>query len=133
MWQLELKTWNRNSGGPGSGLYMSKDGGITWQKLEKNGLPTLPIGKIALAMTPADLNRVYALIETGDGVPLNGEKTDSGELWRSDDLGKTWQLINNNRDLGGRQAYYTHCVASPDNPNEVYFLSSNFSFFSLKG
>jgi photosystem II stability/assembly factor-like uncharacterized protein len=126
MWQLELKTWIRKSGGPGSGLYMSKDGGCTWKKLENNGLPTLPFGKVALAMTPANPNRVYALIETGDGVPLNGEKTDSGELWRSDNLGETWELINSNRDLGGRQAYYTRCAASPDNPNEVYFISSNF-------
>jgi len=126
MWQLDLKTWNRNSGGPGSGLHMSKDGGQTWKKLEKNGLPSPPIGKIALAITPADPNRVYALIETGDGVPLNGEKTDTGDLWRSDNLGETWQLINYNRDLGGRQAYYTHMTASPDNPNEVYFLSANY-------
>jgi photosystem II stability/assembly factor-like uncharacterized protein len=126
MWQLELKPWTRNSGGPGSGLYMSKDGGITWKELEKSGLPTLPFGKVALAMTPANPNRVYALIETGDGTPLNGEKTDSGELWRSENLGKSWKLINSNRDLGGRQAYYTRCAASPDNPNEVYFISNNF-------
>ena len=126
MWQLELKSWTRNSGGPGSGLYMSKDGGNTWKKLEKNGLPTLPFGKVALAMTPANPQRVYALIETGDGNPLNGEKTDSGELWRSENLGKSWKLINSNRDLGGRQAYYTRTAASPDNPNEVYFISNNF-------
>ena len=126
MWQLDLKVWNRNSGGPGSGLYMSKDGGNTWKKLEKNGLPQQPFGKVALAMTPANPNRIYALIETGDGVPLNGKKTESGELWRSDNLGKTWKLINYNRDLGGRQAYYTRCAASPDNPNEVYFISNNF-------
>jgi photosystem II stability/assembly factor-like uncharacterized protein len=126
MWQLELKPWIRNSGGPGSGIFMSKDGGITWKKMEKNGLPGLPFGKVALAMTPANPNRVYALIETGDGVPFNGEKTDSGELWRSENLGKSWSLINSNRDLGGRQAYYTRAAASPDNPNEVYFISNNF-------
>ncbi len=126
MWQLDLKPWIRNSGGPGSGLYMSKDGGKNWKKLEKNGLPKLPIGKVALAMTPANPNRVYALIETGDGVPLNEKKTESGELWRSDDLGKSWTLINSNRDLGGRQAYYTRAAASPDNPNEVYLISNNF-------
>ena len=126
MWQLELKSWTRNSGGPGSGLYMSRDGGNTWKKLEKNGLPTLPFGKVALAMTAANPNRVYALIETGDGNPLNGDKTDSGELWRSENLGKSWTLINSNRDLGGRQAYYTRTAASPDRPDEVYFISSNF-------
>ena len=126
MWQIELKPWIRISGGPGSGLYKSKDGGRTWKKLEGHGLPTPPLGKIALAMTPAAPHRVYALIETGDGVPYQGKMTSSGELWRSDDLGRNWQLINSNRDLGGRQAYYTRCAASPDNPNEVYFISNNF-------
>jgi photosystem II stability/assembly factor-like uncharacterized protein len=126
MWQLELKPWIRNSGGPGSGLYMSKDGGKTWKRLEKNGLPKLAVGKIAVAMTKANPNRVYALIETGDGVPLNGEKTESGELWRSENLGKSWALINSNRDLGGRQAYYTRAAVSPDNQNEVYLISNNF-------
>jgi hypothetical protein len=85
------------------------------------------IGKIALAMTPAAPDRLYALIETGDGVPYNGKETESGELWRSDDNGKTFKLINSNRELGGRQAYYTRTAASPDNPNEVYFISNNFS------
>ena len=127
MWQLDLKTWNRTSGGPGGGLHMSKDGGDTWKKIEHKGLPQKPVGKIALAMTPANANRVYALIETGDGVPLDGKETESGELWRSDDVGKTWKLINSNRDLGGRQAYYTRCAASPDNANEVYFIWANFS------
>lgn len=127
MWQLELKTWKRVSGGPGSGLHKSIDGGKTWKKLEGSELPKKPVGKIALAMTPAAPNRVYAQMETGDGVPLNGEETESGELWRSDDKGKTWKLVNSNRDLGGRQAYYTRCAASPDNPNEIYFLWAQFS------
>lgn len=126
MWQLELKTWRRVSGGPGSGIHMTTDGGKTWKKLEGNGLPKGPVGKIALAMTPAKPDRVYALIETGDGVPYQGQETESGELWRSDDNGKTFQLVNSNRDLGGRQAYYTRCAASPDNPHEVYFIASNF-------
>lgn len=94
MWHLELKTWNRTSGGPSSGLHISKDGGETWKKLDHKGLPKKDVGKIALAMSKADPNRVYALIETGDGVPLNGEETESGELWRSEDVGKTWKLIN---------------------------------------
>ncbi len=126
MWQLELKTWQRVSGGPGSGIYMSRDAGKSWKKLAGNGLPKGEMGKIALAMTPADPDRVYALIETGDGVPLNGKPTESGELWRSDNNGKSFQLVNSNRDLGGRQAYYTRCAASPDNPHEVYFISASF-------
>lgn len=127
MWQLDLKTWRRVSGGPGSSIHRSTDGGKTWEKLEKNGLPKGPIGKIALAMTPAKPDRVYALIETGDGVPYDGKDTESGELWRSDDNGKSFKLINSNRDLGGRQAYYTRCAASPDNPNEIYFMAAGFS------
>ena len=126
MWHLELKTWIRISGGPGSGLYKSTDAGETWKKLEK-GLPQSPIGKIALAMTPSKPDRVYALIETGDGVPYQGKPTSSGELWRSDDKGISWKLVNSNRDLGGRQAYYTRCAASPDNPNEIYFMSAAYS------
>lgn len=127
MWQLELKTWKRVSGGPGSGIHMSKDAGKTWKKLEGNGLPKKPVGKIALAMSPAMPDRVYAQIETGDGVPLNGEETEDGELWRSDDNGKNWILVNKNRDLGGRQAYYTRCEVNPENGNEIYFLAANYS------
>ena len=131
-WHLELKTWKRISGGPGSGIFKSTDGGMTWDRLKGNGLPTRDIGKIALAMTPAAPDRLYALIETGDGVPYEGRETDSGELWRSEDNGKTFKLINSNRDLGGRQAYYTRTTASPDNPNEVYFMSNSF-FSSIDG
>ena len=131
-WHLELKTWKRISGGPGSGIFKSTDGGMTWDRLEGNGLPTRDVGKIALAMTPAAPDRLYALIETGDGVPYEGRETDSGELWRSEDNGKTFKLINSNRDLGGRQAYYTRTTASPDNPNEVYFMSNSF-FSSIDG
>tara|TARA_Y100000816_G_scaffold133301_1_gene94173 strand:- start:25891 stop:29079 length:3189 start_codon:yes stop_codon:yes gene_type:complete len=131
-WHLELKTWQRISGGPGSGIFKSTDGGMIWNKLKGNGLPSKDVGKIALAMTPAAPDRLYALIETGDGVPYKGEETESGELWRSENNGKTFKLINSNRDLGGRQAYYTRTTASPDNPNEVYFMSNSF-FSSIDG
>ncbi len=126
MWQLSLKTWNRTSGGPGSGIYKSVDGGETWEKVEAKGLPKGPVGKIAMAMTPANTNRIYALIETGDGVEAISGEPESGDLWRSDDMGKTWAMINPNRNLGGRQAYYTRVEASPDNENEVYFMSGPF-------
>jgi len=83
-------------------------------------------------MTPASPDRLYALIETGDGIPYNGKETESGELWRSEDNGKTFKLINSNRELGSRQAYYTRTTASPDNANEVYFISYRF-FSSIDG
>ena len=130
-WQLKLKTWIRVSGGPGSGIFKSIDGGLSWNKLKDNGLPKKDVGKIALAMTPASPDRLYALIETGDGIPYNGKETESGELWRSEDNGKTFKLINSNRELGSRQAYYTRTTASPDNANEVYFISYRFFFFNF--
>ncbi len=132
MWQLVLKNWNRTSGGPGSGLHMSTDGGDTWKKLTGNGLPEGPVGKIALTMSPAAPNRVYALIETGDGVETMGGKVESGELWRSEDKGKNWVLTNSDRNLSGRQAYYTRCQAAPDNANEIHFINAGF-FTSIDG
>jgi len=127
MWQISVNTWNRESGGPGSGLFTSTDGGSTWTRLEGRGLPRLPIGKVNFCMTPADADRVYALIETGDGLPWHGQETESGELWRSDDGGGDWQLVSHNRDLGGRTAYYNTCAVAPDDPDEAYFMSAPFS------
>ena len=127
MWTVEVHTWGRESGGEGSGIYLSEDGGDTWRKLEGNGLPVLPVGKTDLCLTPADPNRVYALIETGDGVPWHGRETESGEFWRSLDGGATWELMNHSRDLGGRTAYYNNCFVSPDDADEVYFQTSGFS------
>src|SRR2546425_12175384 len=91
MWPLEIHTWGRESGGPGSGLYMSRDEGATWKKITGHGLPNRTTGKWALAIARSNSNRVYALIETGDGVPLRGQETDRGKLWRSDDGGENWR------------------------------------------
>ncbi|MGH7501739.1 MAG: WD40/YVTN/BNR-like repeat-containing protein [Longimicrobiales bacterium] len=126
MWQVVVNTWNRESGGPGSGLFTSRDGGDTWTKLEGNGLPELPVGKVDVCMSHSNSSRVYALIETGDGVPWHDRATESGELWRSDDAGESWQLMTHNRDFGGRTAYYNHCHVSPDDPDEAYFLTADF-------
>jgi photosystem II stability/assembly factor-like uncharacterized protein len=127
MWQLEMHTWTRESGGPGSGLYVSHDGGTKWTKLQGNGLPTHAIGKIGLAIAQSNPNRVYALIETGDGVPFHGQPTDNGELWRSEDGGKTWKVVSYDRNLACRQPYYTRMAVSTDNPDEAYFLCATFS------
>ncbi|HEY9382081.1 MAG TPA: hypothetical protein VIP80_01090 [Gemmatimonadales bacterium] len=127
MWQLELHTWGRESGGAGSGIYTSRDGGTTWRRLSGHGLPTRTIGKIALGIAKSNPNRVYALIETGDGAPWRGQETDRGKLWRSDDGGEQWQLVSYDRQLGGRTAYYNRMAVSPDNENEAYFLTAAFS------
>jgi photosystem II stability/assembly factor-like uncharacterized protein len=126
-WQLELHTWGRESGGPGSAIYASTDGGTTWTRLTGHGLPTHEIGKIGLAIARSNPNRVYALIETGDGNPLHGRPTDNGELWRSDDGGANWRVVSYDRDLACRQPYYTRTVVSTDNPDEMYFLCATFS------
>ncbi|MEM9388239.1 MAG: sialidase [Pseudomonadota bacterium] len=127
MWSLELRPWTRKSGGPGGGIYKSLDAGDTWTKLEGEGLPEGEIGKVALAMTAAQQGRLYALLETGDGIPLDGEDTNTGELWRSDDRGETFTLVSSDRDLTGRGAYYTRATASPDNANEIYFFSAAYA------
>jgi photosystem II stability/assembly factor-like uncharacterized protein len=132
MWPLEIHTWGRESGGPGSGLYMSRDEGATWKKLTGHGLPTRMTGKWALAIARSNPNRIYALIETGDGVPYKGQETDRGKLWRSDDGGENWRVVSYDRGMGGRTHYYFRLEVSPDNENEVHFLTNPYSV-SLDG
>src|SRR5258706_458561 len=132
MWPLEIHTWGRESGGPGSGLFMSRDGGATWKKLTGHGLPTRTTGKFALAIARSNSNRIYALIETGDGVPYKGQETDRGKLWCSDDGGENWRLVSYDRSLGGRTHYYFRVAVSPDNENETYFLTAGYNV-SLDG
>jgi photosystem II stability/assembly factor-like uncharacterized protein len=123
-WQIEIHTWGRWSGGAGSGIFKSTDGGATWKRLTGPGLPTRHVGKIGLAMSKANSNRLYALIETGDGVPLAGQETDRGELFRSEDGGSTWRVISYDQQLMGRTHYYTRMAVMPDNDNEAYFLTA---------
>ena len=79
-------------------------------------------------IAPSDPNRVYTQIETGDGMPTdNGKKTQTGSLWRSDDAGATWRLMTSDRRLRGRTHYYTRAAVAPDNADEVYFLSADFT------
>jgi len=115
-WQMEIKTWGQNSGGPGSGLWMSRDEGATWTQLKGHGLPEPPLGKVAVGIAQRNPNRMYALFETGG----NGR----GSLWRSDDGGENWRVASYSRLLNERPHYYTRLMISPDNPNEVYFPSN---------
>ena len=126
MWQLEIHTWGRTSGGPGGGLFMSRDGGISWARLTGNGLPTKPVGKVAVAMAPSNPARIYAMIETGDGIPWNGQATETGQLWRSDDGGGKWRLISKDRDVTGRAHYYSRMAVSPADEDEAYFLTASY-------
>jgi photosystem II stability/assembly factor-like uncharacterized protein len=116
-WQVDIKTWGRVSGGPGSGLFLTTDGGDSWARLSGHGLPPSPLGKIAVSFAPSDGRRVYALIETGQG----------GTLWRSDDGGSNWLVVNYSRLLNERPHYYTRMLVMPDNENEVYFPSNGIS------
>lgn len=126
-WQLEIRTWGRTSGGVGSGIWKSTDGGTTWKRLEGNGLPKHAFGKVGLAVSPSNPDRVYALIETSDGVPYEGFEAESGELWRSDNGGATWSLISHDRQLAGRTHYYTRMMVSPEDENEAYFLAAGYA------
>ena len=127
MWSLEIHTWGRTSGGPGGGLYTSRDGGVTWKKLTGNGLPTKPVGKVAVAIARSNPNRVYAMIETGDGIPLDGQPTEAGQVWRSDDGGGTWRVVTYDRNAMGRAHYYSHFAVAPDDEDELYFLTASYA------
>src|SRR6267154_1457766 len=115
--------------GRGSGLFRSTDGGVTWKRLEGHGLPGPPVGRIAVRVAKKDSNRVYAEIETGDGVPHPEVEAAGqlGQLWRSDDGGENWEMVNSDRQLRGRTHYYTRTEIAPDNENEVFFFSASFS------
>jgi photosystem II stability/assembly factor-like uncharacterized protein len=116
MWQVEMHTWAELSGGPGSGVYASRDGGSTWSRIEGHGLPHSPVGKIDVAVAPTNSNRVYALIQTAD----------QGSLWRSDDGGENWKAVNYQRALIGRAGYYIRIAVSPGSDNEVLVANSSF-------
>jgi photosystem II stability/assembly factor-like uncharacterized protein len=125
-WQIEIHTWGRRSGGAGSGIWKTTDGGATWTRL-KNGLPTTQFGKVGLAVAPSNPDRVYALIETTDSEKLPGVETDSGELWRSDDGGDNWTVVSHDRELAGRTQYYSRMAVASDNDLEAYFATANFA------
>lgn len=127
MWQIEIRTWGRTSGGPGSGLFISRDGGVSWARQVGHGLPTKPVGKVAVGLSASNPDRVFVMMETGDGVPWEGRETESGQLWRSDDNGGTWTLVSRDRNAMGRAHYYSRMAVATDDPDEAYFLTASFS------
>jgi photosystem II stability/assembly factor-like uncharacterized protein len=123
MWHIELKTCCRQSGGPGSGLWTSRDGGETWKQLEGGGLPPKPWGKVALTLSKADSQRVYALIETSSNRDFSKFDDFAGVLWRSDDGGGSWAMVNADNTLAQRPLYYSRMLAAPDDADEVHFMA----------
>jgi photosystem II stability/assembly factor-like uncharacterized protein len=112
LWQANRTPWGLTSGGPGSGLYKSTDGGATWKRMEGHGLPSGILGRIGVSVSGGDGARVYALIEA-----------EKGGLYRSDDGGDSWTLVNADRNYIQRAWYYTHVFADPKNPDVVYILN----------
>lgn len=116
LWQCFRNHHMMSSGGPGSGLYKSTDGGTTWQSIsQKPGMPKGLLGKIGIAVAPTNGNRLWAMIE-------NQEK---GGLYRSDDAGETWNHITDNPNLKQRPWYYMNLAVSPKDENHLVILNVN--------
>jgi photosystem II stability/assembly factor-like uncharacterized protein len=115
MWEAYRVEYQMSSGGPGSGLYKSTDGGETWREITRTGgLPQGLYGKMSIALTKADSNRVYVLLEN-----------DKGGLYISDDGGATWTLKNEARSIRQRAFYYTHVFADPSNKDTIVMLNTS--------
>ena len=123
-WQQYIVPWNKHSGGNGSGIWMSRDGGDSWARLGATadgqgwgkGLPkTGTMGKIGLGVSRSDPQRVYALIEMKEPA-----------FYRSDDGGKSWRSVNRDHDLLERPQYYTRFGVSPNNADKVFFVGVRF-------
>ncbi|NJB84569.1 photosystem II stability/assembly factor-like uncharacterized protein [Lewinella marina] len=113
MWDHRRYPWTVRSGGPGSGLYKSTDGGNSWNRLTE-GLPDT-LGKVAVSVSPANPDRVYANLEAA------GER---GGVYRSDDGGKNWKQVSSDRVTVARAWYYIEIFADPADANEVYVLNA---------
>jgi photosystem II stability/assembly factor-like uncharacterized protein len=110
LWDHKRDPWFFNSGGPGSGLYMTYDGGENWKKLtEKEGLPKGNLGRIGIAIAPNKTEVIYALIESKKNA-----------LYKSTDGGSNWKMINDKSDIGDRPFYYSDISVDPQNENRVY-------------
>ncbi len=115
-WRVLRTPYSLESGGPGSGLWKSTDGGNTWAEITRaGGLPQGTVGIIGVAVSPVDSNRVWAIVEAEDG-----------GLFRSDDAGANWKKINEDRNLRQRAWYYSRVYAGPKDVNEVYVVNVEF-------
>ena len=111
-WDHRRYPWKVQSGGPGSGIWKSVDGGDTWKQLKK-GLPKGTMGKMGISVSRANPQRVFAIIEA-----------DNGGLYRSENGGESWRLINPDRLLRARSWYYMHIQAHPTDPDGVYVMNA---------
>ncbi len=110
LWEHKREPWFFNSGGKGSGLYMTHDGGKNWKKLtEEDGLPKGNLGRIGIAIAPSKPDVIYALIESKKNA-----------LYKSVDGGFKWKMVNNKADIGNRPFYYSEIYVDPQNENRVY-------------
>jgi len=119
MWEIYINTWGLNSGGEAGGVFISRDGGDSWERQDKNGLPGgkgKPVGKIAIAISKSNPDILYALCE----------ESHPG-LYRTDNGGKSWQLVTRNHTLAERAPYYMRMAVDPDNPEKIYVLNVQFS------
>jgi len=115
-WRVRRTPYSFESGGEGSGLWKSTDGGDTWQNISQNeGLPKGTLGIIGVTVSPVNPERVWAIIEAEDG-----------GVFRSDDGGKKWIKLNSDRSLRQRAWYYTRIYADTKNPDMVYVLNVEF-------
>ena len=115
-WQFSRSPWGFESGGAGSSIYKSTDGGDNWKEISRNqGLPPGVLGKICITVSPVDTNRVWAMVEAKDG-----------GLYRSDDAGETWQRTSNDPRLTQRPWYYFRVYADTQNADAVYVLNVQF-------
>jgi photosystem II stability/assembly factor-like uncharacterized protein len=121
LWQARRQPWFFSSGGPGSGLYRSEDNGVTWKRLEGNGLPGGILGKIGISISGADPNRVYAIIEAKDG-----------GIYKSDDAGQHWSRVNEDGRFRQRAWYFSKVYADPKSVDTVYVLNTG-AFKSVDG
>jgi photosystem II stability/assembly factor-like uncharacterized protein len=112
MWEGWRTPYHLTSGGANDGIYESTDGGGRWTRVQGNGLPTGAAGRIAIAFAPSDPRRIYALIESSQG-----------SLWRSDDRGKTWRMVNGSHGINQRPFYFTSLTVDPKKAGHVYFMS----------
>ena len=113
LWQARRTPWSLDSGGPGSGLYRSNDGGSTWKQLKGHGLPQGVLGRIGVTVSGANPNRVWAVVEA-----------DKGGIYRSDDSGETWTLMTDDHRFRQRAWYYSHIFADPKSADTVYILNT---------